>query len=91
MFLDWFLNVVCCTWELKIDICTLLLYSFSDRMQQEREEALNDFKIGKAPILVATSVAARGLDIPGVKHVVNYDLPDGIDDLPFLSLCLLAD
>ncbi|XP_071483920.1 ATP-dependent RNA helicase DDX4-like [Diadema antillarum] len=51
-----------------------------DRMQQEREEALRDFKMGKAPILVATSVAARGLDIPGVKHVVNYDLPDGIDE-----------
>eukprot|EP00057_Strongylocentrotus_purpuratus_P020107 XP_011674581.1 PREDICTED: vasa protein isoform X1 [Strongylocentrotus purpuratus] len=51
-----------------------------DRQQQEREEALRDFKTGKAPILVATSVAARGLDIPGVKHVVNYDLPSDIDE-----------
>lgn len=54
--------------------------STSDRQQQEREEALRDFKTGKAPILVATSVAARGLDIPGVKHVVNYDLPSDIDE-----------
>ena len=53
---------------------------FSDRLQREREEALHDFKTGKAPVLVATSVAARGLDIPGVAHVVNYDLPKDIDE-----------
>ena len=51
-----------------------------DRLQREREEALADFKTGKAPILIATSVAARGLDIPSVKHVVNYDLPQSIDE-----------
>ncbi|XP_052283636.1 probable ATP-dependent RNA helicase DDX4 isoform X2 [Dreissena polymorpha] len=51
-----------------------------DRLQQEREEALADFKLGKAYILVATSVAARGLDIPAVKHVINYDLPSAIDE-----------
>ncbi|XP_071952611.1 ATP-dependent RNA helicase DDX4-like isoform X2 [Antedon mediterranea] len=47
-----------------------------DRMQKEREEALRDFKSGRAPVMVATSVAARGLDIPKVKHVINYDLPE---------------
>ena len=46
----------------------------------EREEALRDFKTGKMPILVATAVAARGLDIKGVAHVVNYDLPKTIDE-----------
>ncbi|XP_064617247.1 ATP-dependent RNA helicase DDX4-like [Liolophura sinensis] len=51
-----------------------------DRLQREREEALADFKRGKAPILIATSVAARGLDIPEVKHVINYDLPKGVDE-----------
>ncbi|XP_046585574.1 probable ATP-dependent RNA helicase DDX4 isoform X6 [Haliotis rubra] len=51
-----------------------------DRLQREREEALRDFKKGTAPILIATSVAARGLDIPEVKHVVNYDLPSSIDE-----------
>lgn len=54
--------------------------NFSDRLQREREEALADFKKGTAPILVATSVAARGLDIPNVKHVINYDLPSEKDE-----------
>ncbi len=51
-----------------------------DRSQSERERALELFKSGEAPILVATAVAARGLDIPHVKHVINYDLPGDIDD-----------
>ncbi|PON46605.1 DEAD-box ATP-dependent RNA helicase [Parasponia andersonii] len=51
-----------------------------DRSQQEREYALRSFKTGKTPILVATDVAARGLDIPHVAHVINFDLPNDIDD-----------
>jgi ATP-dependent RNA helicase DDX3X len=51
-----------------------------DRSQSERERALEYFKSGRAPILVATAVAARGLDIPNVTHVINYDLPSDIDD-----------
>ncbi|XP_076463015.1 ATP-dependent RNA helicase DDX4-like [Babylonia areolata] len=51
-----------------------------DRLQREREEALRDFKRGKSPVLIATNVAARGLDIPDVTHVVNYDLPNDIDE-----------
>jgi len=49
-----------------------------DRLQKEREMALRDFKTGAHPIMVATSVAARGLDIPNVTHVINYDMPDEI-------------
>lgn len=51
-----------------------------DRTQYEREYALKTFRSGRAPIMVATAVAARGLDIPNVTHVINYDLPNDIDD-----------
>jgi len=50
-----------------------------DRHQEEREMALNDFRSGRKPILIATSVAARGLDIKGVTHVVNFQMPSGRD------------
>jgi ATP-dependent RNA helicase DDX3X len=51
-----------------------------DRTQREREMALHTFRTGRTSILVATAVAARGLDIPNVTHVINYDLPSDIDD-----------
>lgn len=51
-----------------------------DRSQPERTEALRAFKTGLSPILVATDVAARGLDIPNVTHVINYDMPNDIND-----------
>lgn len=52
----------------------------SDRNQRERLEALEGFKSGKYEILVATNIAARGLDIAGVTHVVNYDVPENPED-----------
>ena len=51
-----------------------------DKTQREREDSLRSFKTGRCPVLVATDVAARGLDIPNVMQVVNYDLPANIDD-----------
>jgi len=51
-----------------------------DKDQYRREEALDSFKKGKTKVLIATDVAARGLDIPAVGHVINYDLPMNIDD-----------
>ncbi|XP_029207734.1 ATP-dependent RNA helicase DDX3X-like [Acropora millepora] len=51
-----------------------------DRSQREREAALSSFKSARTPILVATAVAARGLDIPNVRHVVNFDMPTDIEE-----------
>ncbi|MGF1656966.1 MAG: DEAD/DEAH box helicase [Verrucomicrobiales bacterium] len=52
----------------------------SDRSQKERERALQGFKDGTFKILVATEVAARGLHIDGVTHVINYDVPENPED-----------
>ncbi|PGH12646.1 hypothetical protein AJ79_04144 [Helicocarpus griseus UAMH5409] len=49
----------------------------SDRTQREREDALRAFRTAKSPIMVATGVSARGLDIKNVMHVINFDLPSG--------------
>ncbi len=47
----------------------------SDRTQTDRISALEGFKSGKYEVLVATDIAARGLDVAGVTHVINYDIP----------------
>jgi superfamily II DNA/RNA helicase len=47
-----------------------------DLAQTAREKALNDFKAGKTDVLVATDVAARGIDIDGITHVINYQCPE---------------
>ncbi|MDP4540985.1 DEAD/DEAH box helicase [Qipengyuania sp. DY56-A-20] len=47
-----------------------------NKSQPQRERALDEFKRAKTPVLVATDVAARGIDIPGVSHVINYELPN---------------
>ncbi len=52
----------------------------SNRTQREREEALQGFRDGKHEVLVATDIAARGLDIADVSHVVNYDVPQHPED-----------
>jgi ATP-dependent RNA helicase DeaD len=50
-----------------------------DLTQARREKVLNEFRAGKIMVLVATDVAARGLDIEGVQYVINYDIPDSPD------------
>ena len=47
----------------------------SDRTQKEREAAMRAFRAGTAPILIATGISARGIDVRNVMHVINYDLP----------------
>ena len=51
-----------------------------DRSLRERREALDGFKAGKYRVLIATDIAARGIDVPNISLVVNYDLPDATDD-----------
>nr|XP_048690029.1 probable ATP-dependent RNA helicase DDX17 isoform X2 [Caretta caretta] len=51
-----------------------------DKSQPERDWVLNEFRSGKAPILIATDVASRGLDVEDVKFVINYDYPNSSED-----------
>ncbi len=50
-----------------------------DRTQGQRQAALKGFKDGSHPIMVATDIAARGLDVESISHVINYDMPDTVD------------
>jgi ATP-dependent RNA helicase RhlE len=52
----------------------------ADRTQSQRETALRDFRNGRARVLVATDIAARGLDVEDVSHVINYDVPAAPED-----------
>jgi len=52
----------------------------SDRSQEDRVAALEAFRRGEYPVLVATDVAARGLDVEGISHIVNFDVPFSSDD-----------
>ncbi|MBP9699627.1 MAG: DEAD/DEAH box helicase [Elusimicrobia bacterium] len=52
----------------------------SNRTQRERTEAMDNFKAGKSQILVATDIAARGIDVKDISHVINYDVPQHPED-----------
>jgi ATP-dependent RNA helicase RhlE len=58
----------------RVNITSVTIHS--DKVQTERDEAMNAFRTGEVKMLVATDVSARGIDIPNVDFVVNYDLPD---------------
>ena len=51
-----------------------------DVPQEKRQKLLNDFQENRVQLLIATDVAARGLHIPDVSHVINYDLPQDVED-----------
>ncbi|KAK6155204.1 hypothetical protein DH2020_009452 [Rehmannia glutinosa] len=51
-----------------------------DKSQGERDHVLNQFRTGRSPILVATDVAARGLDVKDIRVVINFDFPNGVED-----------
>lgn len=63
-------------WQTGLRVCAI----HGDRDQREREQALEAFKSGENPVLIATDVAARGLDIANVGLVINYDMPKQMDD-----------
>ncbi len=52
----------------------------SDRTQQQRTKALKSFRAGQHRILVATDIASRGIDIPGIEHIINFDIPQTVDE-----------
>jgi ATP-dependent RNA helicase RhlE len=52
----------------------------ADRSQPQREQALREFREGRARVLIATDIAARGLDVDAVSHVINYDVPAAPED-----------
>jgi ATP-dependent RNA helicase DeaD len=76
--------IVFCQTKRMVDILAKALASYGypvaalhgDLTQSRREKVLGDFRIDKIKVLIATDVAARGLDIEGVTHVINYDIPE---------------
>lgn len=76
-------TIIFCNSRQEVDYLDDFLYNMklpvtsmhSDRSQSEREAALRAFRSGLAPILIATGVTARGIDVQNVMHVINYDLP----------------
>ena len=58
----------------RVDIVTDTIHS--DKLQEERERTMKSFKKGDLKVLIATDVSARGIDIPNVEYVINYDLPE---------------
>ncbi len=61
-----------------------------DRTQQEREDALRRFKVGQMPIIVATAVAARGLDISINKNDIEAETSKESDHMPYMLCCKRA-
>jgi len=52
----------------------------SDRSQGKRTQALSNFREGSHRILVATDIAGRGIDVPGIEHIINFDIPENVED-----------
>jgi ATP-dependent RNA helicase RhlE len=52
----------------------------ADQSQGKRTSALKTFREGQHRILVATDIAGRGIDVPGIEHVINFDIPESVDD-----------
>lgn len=55
-----------------------MVFVLSD--QEERSRSVEEFKRGEKDVLVATDVASKGLDFEGIQHVINYDMPEDIEN-----------
>lgn len=80
------LAVYCHTIPTPVCVCSSALQGVDvvavhgDKDQEERTTAIAQFKAGTKDVLVATDVASKGLDFPGIQHVINYDMPSQIED-----------
>ena len=80
--------VVFCNRKVDVDVCAKSLNKYGvqaapihgDLDQSQRTQTLDDFRAGKLRVLVASDVAARGLDVPSVSHVFNFDVPSHAED-----------
>lgn len=72
--------VWCCIFSNCFSLGFAAISIHGDKSQPERDYVLNEFRTGKFSILVATDVAARGLDVEDVKYVINYDYPNSSED-----------
>lgn len=72
---------MCFHWVGKYIFTKFVILTFSSCAdQEERTKAIEAFKEGKKDVLVATDVASKGLDFPAIQHVVNYDMPEEIEN-----------
>lgn len=86
--LDWDSCIIFCATKRGVDELERLLIKkgikagsiHGDRDQDERNKSLHEFKSGKVPVIVATDVLARGIDVADVSLIVNYDVPRQVDD-----------
>ena len=57
-----------------------VVYIFTFADQEERTQSIDKFRKGEKDVLVATDVASKGLDFPDIQHVINYDMPEDIEN-----------
>ena len=57
-----------------------MAYDLFSSDQEERQWAIREFKEGRKDVLVATDVASKGLDFPNIQHIINYDMPNDIEN-----------
>lgn len=70
----------CCIFDKTLFISCIYFNFYSQLDQEERSRSVEAFRKQQKDVLVATDVASKGLDFPGVQHVINYDMPDDVEN-----------